>query len=180
MEDYIPFVNRVQQIVAKYGKKAIGWDEIANATLQPGTTAQFWSNHENAQKALGQEAKILMSPANKAYLDMQYDSTSQFGFHWAGYIEVETAYNWNPEAMIPGITKAQILGVEAPLWSETIANINEVEYLLFPRLPGYAEIGWTAPSSRNWDEYKTRLANFGKHFEKEGINYYKSPQISWN
>lgn len=179
MEDYIPFVNRVQQIVAKYGKKAIGWDEIANTTLLPGTTAQFWSNHENGQKALAKGAKILMSPANKAYLDMQYDSTSRFGLHWAAYIEVETAYNWNPEQMLPGITKDQILGVEAPLWSETIANINEVEYLLFPRLPGYAEIGWTAPSNRNWEDYKIRLATYGRIFEKEGINYYKSPQIPW-
>ena len=29
LEDYIPFINRVQQIVKNHGKKVIGWDEIA-------------------------------------------------------------------------------------------------------------------------------------------------------
>ena len=50
--------------------------------------------------------------------------------------------NW-----IPWLTKENILGVEAPLWSETVTNINEIEYLVFPRLPGYAEIGWTKPDN---------------------------------
>ncbi|MBS0009815.1 MAG: beta-N-acetylhexosaminidase, partial [Bacteroidales bacterium] len=39
-DDYVYFVNRVQDIVVKYGKKVIGWDEIANATLVEGATVQ--------------------------------------------------------------------------------------------------------------------------------------------
>src|SRR5262249_6888527 len=40
--DYASFVNQVQQIVASHGKAAVGWHDIANATLQPSTVAQFW------------------------------------------------------------------------------------------------------------------------------------------
>ena len=179
MEDYIPFVNRVQEIVVKHGKKVIGWDEIANATPVEGATVQFWDNVKNTSMALEKGAKVIISPASKAYLDMQYDSTTHLGLHWAGYIEVDKGYSWNPLELVPGITKEQILGIEAPLWTETLTNIDEVEYMAFPRLPGYAEIGWTSPDSRSWEEYKLRLAQHGKRFEAIYINFYRSPMVSW-
>jgi hexosaminidase len=179
MDDYIPFVNRVQEIVVKHGKKVIGWDEIANTTPVEGATVQFWDNIKNTSLALEKNAKVLISPASKAYLDMKYDSTTILGLNWAGYIEVDKGYSWNPIELVPGLTKENILGVEAALWTETVTNFDELEYLVFPRLPGYAEIGWTAPASRNWDEYKTRLAIHGKWFEKMEINFYHSPLIPW-
>lgn len=179
LEDYIPFVNRVQEIVVKYGKKVIGWDEIANATPVEGATVQFWADVENTTMGVEKGAQVLMSPAARAYLDMQYDSTTHLGLHWAGYIEVDNGYNWDPASLVPGIGKDKILGVEAPLWSETVTNIDEVEYMVFPRLPGYAEIGWTAPDQRNWDEYKARLGKHGNRFEDLGIDYYKSALVPW-
>jgi hexosaminidase len=179
IEDYIPFVNKVGDIVVRHGKQVIGWDEIANATLKPGSVAQHWASIPNAKKAMEQGAKLLMSPANKAYLDMQYDSTSLFGLHWAAYIEVDSAYMWDPADLVPGLEKNNIIGIEAPLWSETISNLDEIEYLLFPRLPGYAEIGWTPAPARNWDEYKLRLADHARHFKAMEINYYASKKVPW-
>jgi hexosaminidase len=179
VEDYIPFINKVQEIVALHGKQVLGWDEIALSTLKPNSVAQHWANISNAQKAVSQGAKILMSPAIKAYLDMQYDSTSPLGLHWAAYIEVDDAYNWDPATLVPGLGKENIIGVEAALWSETVKNLDEIEYMVFPRLPGYAEIGWTPASMRSWDEYKLRLAMHDKYFKTMGINYYKSKRVPW-
>jgi len=178
-EDYIQFINRVQDIVAKHGKQIIGWDEIALATLKPGAIAQCWSNVKNANLAVAQGAKILMSPAKKAYLDMQYDKSTRLGLHWAGYIEVDTGYIWDPATFVPGVGKNNIAGIEAPLWSETITNMDEIEYMVFPRLPGYAEIGWTPAASRNWEEYKMRLGKHGERFKAMGIDFYPSTRVSW-
>ncbi|MEN8115584.1 MAG: beta-N-acetylhexosaminidase [Bacteroidota bacterium] len=179
MEDYIPFINRVQQIVVKHGKTVIGWDAIAHATPVKDAVVQFYSIEENAVMGIEKGAKVIMSPAKKAYLDMQYNSTSQYGLHWAGYIETDTGYDWDPASVAEGIKREHIVGIEAPLWSETVSNIDEAEYLVFPRLPGYAEIGWTAVDARNWDDYKIRLAKHGKRFEDMGIDYYKSPKVQW-
>lgn len=179
LSDYIPFVERVQEIVSGHGKQAIGWDEIANASLRSGTVAQHWSNVENANKAVKQGAKLLMSPASKAYIDMQYDKNTKLGLHWAGYVEVDVAYNWDPASLVPGIGKEHIIGVEAPLWTETLTNIDEIEYMVFPRLPGIAEIGWTPAELRSWDEYKMRLGKFGERFEAMEIDYYRSPLVTW-
>lgn len=178
-EDYIPFISKVQEIVLKHDKQPIGWDDIAISGLKTGSIVQHWASIKNAEMAVGKGAKVLMSPAKKAYLDMKYDSTTTLGLHWAGYIEVDSAYIWDPANHIPGIDKDKIVGIEAPLWSETVTNMDEIEYLTFPRLPGYAEIGWTMPSQRSWDEYKYRLGKHGERFRTMGINFYPSKLIPW-
>lgn len=179
MEDYIPFINRAQEIVAKYGKSSIGWDEIANATLLPGSVAQYWAVAENAKMAVDQGAQVIMSPATKAYLDMQYDSTTVLGLHWAAYVEVDSAYNWEPTTMVNGIGKANILGIEAPLWTETITNRAELEYMVFPRITAIAEIAWVPKETKDLESYKKRLIDHGKRWDFMGINYYKSPLVDW-
>jgi hexosaminidase len=178
-EDYIPFINRVQDIVLAHGKKVIGWDDIAIASLKPNAFAQHWSNVKNANMAVSQGAKLIMSPAKKAYLDMKYDRSTKLGLRWAGLIEIDTGYIWDPADYVPGIGKENILGIEAPLWTETITNMDEIEFMVFPRLPGYAEIGWTPSSLRNWDEYKERLAKHGERFKAMDIDFYRSELVPW-
>ncbi len=179
LEDYIPFVERVQDIVVSYNKKVIGWDEIAHSDLAEGAIVQFWANEENTAMGIEKGAKVIMSPAKRAYIDMKYDSTTVLGLAWAAYIEVDDGYTWDPENYSPAIKRENILGVETPLWSETVTNLKEVEYMIFPRLPGYAEIGWTAPDQRIWEEYKFRLAAHGERFEALDITYYRSPLVPW-
>ena len=180
LEDYIPFVNRVQEIVKSHGKQVIGWDEIANATLLPNTKVQYWAEAENAKKGIAQGAEVIMSPARKVYLDMQYDSTTRLGLHWAAYIEVDSSYIWDPATLENGIEKQHIFGVEAPLWTETIDKLDDLEYMVFPRLPGVAEIGWTPASERNWADYRLRLGAQKKRFEALGIDYYPSAKVPWS
>jgi hexosaminidase len=178
-EDYIPFVNRVQEIVVANGKQVIGWDDISIGTIKPNSVAQHWSNVKNANSAVSQGAKIIMSPAKKTYLDMQYDKTTKLGLHWAAYIEVDSAYTWDPATIVPGVKKENILGIEAPLWTETITKMDDIEYMVFPRLPGIAEVGWTSPALRKWDEYRLRLAKHGERFKAMEIDYYKSKLVPW-
>jgi hexosaminidase len=176
--DYIRFIDRVQFIVQSYNKQLIGWEEISRAHLLPASIAQYWERNL-IQMAIQQGMKVIMSPASKAYLDMKYNSSSILGQDWAGYIEVRDAYNWDPANLVSNVSESNVLGVEAPLWTETIQTIADIEYMMFPRLVGYAEIGWSQQAKRNWDDYKVRLANHGTRLTALGVNYYRSPQISW-
>jgi hexosaminidase len=72
-----------------------------------------------------------------------------------------------------------VLGVEAPLWTETITNRADMDYMLFPRLLGIAEIGWSPKTGRNWSEYRLRLAAQGDRLDELGINFYRSPDVPW-
>lgn len=178
-EDYITFINRFKGIVKNNNKIMIGWDEIAQAAIDSSIITQHWSSAKHAEMAVEKGSKLIMSPAKKAYLDMSYDSTSKLGLHWAAYIEVDSAYKWNLSTHIKSIDRFSILGIEAPLWSETISNMDELEYLAFPRLPGYAEIGWSPETGRGWDEYKVRLGNHGQYMRAMGIDFYRSKLVPW-
>lgn len=177
--DYIHFVEKVEKIVQKHGKRMVGWNEIAQAKIDPSTVAQLWNEPHNAIKAADNGSKIILSPANKTYLDMQYDSLSKFGLHWAAYIPVDAAYQWDPETHVEGLPKESILGIEAPLWSETISNSEELEYLAFPRVIGIAELGWSPAEHLNWEDYKVRLAKQVPYLDNMDIKYYPSELVDW-
>lgn len=157
----------------------IGWDEVATADLDSSSIVQFWASEKNATLAVEKGMKVILSPAKKAYLDMKYDTLSKFGLDWAAYIPVDTAYNWSPENYTVKIPKEVILGVEAPLWSETISNSAEMEYLAFPRVIGYSELSWTIPENRDWEEFKLRLAQQAPFLNRMNVNFYRSPLIDW-
>ncbi len=181
--DYVRFINRVQSIVESYGKRMIGWEEIGRARLRRGTVVQHW-NTDPAKIALSgravqQGAKVIMSPAAHAYLDMKYDASTSLGLQWAGYTSVQDAYAWDPARTVPGVGARDVLGVEAPLWGETVHSIRDAEYLAFPRLIGVAEIGWSPASGRSWADYRQRLGAQAPLLDSLRVNYYRAPEIPW-
>ena len=177
-EDYIKFVERVQDIVVRHGKEVVGWEEIGKARLRPTTLAQLWKS-DSAVLALRSGAKLIMSPAPKAYLDMKYTPTTELGLTWAAIIEVSDVYNWDPATYQAGVTESNIVGVEGPIWSETLRNITAVQYLAVPRLPALAEVGWTPQSARAWEDFRVRIAAHAPRWNYLGVNYYRSPQVPW-
>jgi hexosaminidase len=181
--DYVRFIGRVQEIVERHGKRMIGWEEVARAKLHAGSVVQHWNvDAEKAslsRRAAEQGAKVIMSPAAKAYLDMKYDASTTLGLTWAGSTSVRDAYMWEPTRQVPRVGASAVLGVEAPLWSETVRSMADAEYLAFPRLIGIAEIGWSPARGRGWGEYRLRLAEQGPRLAALGVNFYRSPEVPW-
>lgn len=183
-DDYVRFIERIQPIVRRHGKQMVGWSEIPAAKLEPGAVVEYWSTKdpkqaELARSAAAQGAKIIMAPANRSYLDMQYDESSPIGLHWAAYVEVEDSYTWDPAELIEGIGENALLGIEAALWAETLKNMDDVHYLTFPRLPSLAEIAWSPKAGRSWAEFRGRLAAHSPRWEAQGIGFYRSAQVDW-
>ncbi|MGW0755804.1 beta-N-acetylhexosaminidase [Streptomyces sp. NPDC002814] len=185
-EDFVKFMDRVQPIVAKYGKTVVGWHQLTGATPVKGALAQYWgldstSAEEKAQVAAAARGGtgIVLSPADRIYLDMKYDANTPLGLSWAGYVEVQRAYDWDPGDYLAGVPASAVRGVEAPLWSETISKSADIEYMAFPRLAGVAELGWSPASTHDWGDYRVRLAAQGARWEAMGIQYYRSPQVPW-
>lgn len=177
-QDYIQFIERFQDIIRANGKQMIGWEEIGQAAIDDRSIAQHWSNAKYAVMAAGKGAQVIMSPAKRTYLDMKYDSTTKLGLKWAAYIEVDDAYEWDP-ATILDMDPVSILGVEAPLWGETIETMEDIDYLLFPRLLSLAEVSWSAQNTRNWVDFRNRLGHHGQQLDALGVNYCPSPLIEW-
>jgi hexosaminidase len=182
--EYVRFIDKVGQIVARHGKHLVGWEEIGQASLPAGTIVQHWNidpaKTALAVRAVDQGAKVIMSPADKAYLDQKYDDSTILGLHWAGYVSVRAAYAWDPARQIPGVGAKAVLGVEAPLWSETTSTLADLEYLAFPRLLGIAEIGWSPARGRSWAEYRVRLGAQGPRLRAMNVTFYHAPEVPWD
>ena len=176
---YRHFIERVQGIVQKHGKQMIGWDEIAPASLLPTTIIQHWRPKTTPREAVAKGIKVIMSPADRTYLDMKYDAATPIGLSWAALIGVQRAYDWDPATVAPGVPDPAILGVEAPLWTETVASMRDLEYLAFPRLAALAEVAWSNRERRGWDEFRTRLGAQAGRWSALGINFYRSPEVPW-
>ncbi|HBJ1650721.1 family 20 glycosylhydrolase [Clostridium botulinum] len=172
-EDYDYFVGKVSKMAEKYGKTPIGWDPIdTSPEINSSVILQNWKDSNEAARK--KEMKMVISIAQKAYLDMKYNDSTPYGLTWAGYIPIENAYKWDPTDYAP---KELVLGIEAPLWTETISDAKAMDYMIYPRLLGYAEIGWTPKENRDWNQYKNRLKKQGERMKNQGINYYKDSSI---
>ena len=120
-----------------------------------------------------QGGSVILSPADVAYLDMKYVDDPQnalghtLGLDWAkGPTTLDEAYLWEPTAIVPGLDERDILGVEAPIWTETLASISDVEFMAFPRILGVAEIAWSpapaAGAARDTEAFFGRVATLGE------------------
>ncbi len=198
---YVQFIERVQDIVRAHGKRVVGWDEIASADLMPESTVQLWrplwpgegqppldsagvaaaeALEAGVNRAIENGGTFILSPADRIYLDMKYDTTAILGLNWAGYSDERSAYDWEVTEVFRSIPEGAIAGVEAPLWSETLGTIEDFEYMAFPRLAGVAELGWTPASAREWDEFRRRLGAQSARWTALGVNFRRSPGVPWD
>ncbi len=179
--DYVAFLTRVLPIVSSLGKVPVGWQEIVRAELPPGTLVQYWDVRvpQQARSAIEAGARLVMSPADHVYLDMKYDPAWPIGADWAGVVGVQDSYAWDPAALVEGVTDPDVIGVEAPLWTETVEDLAAAESMLFPRLPAVAEVAWTPRQARRWADFRVRLGAQAPLWSRLGLRYHRSPEIPW-
>ncbi len=175
---YVAFITRVEGIVRQHGKRMIGWGETAPVPLDASTVVQHWKRDSSAAHA-ARGGSVILSPAGQVYLDMKYDSATALGLRWAGLVGVRRAYDWEPGSYLEGVPERAVLGVEAPVWSETLVTRPDFEFMLFPRLIAVAELGWSTPQARGWEGFRARLAEHGPRLAALGVNFYRAPEIPW-
>lgn len=173
-EDYNYFMKRVSEIALKYGKTPIGWNPIDTVDkIDNKTVVQLWKG-DASSNIIENDMKMIVSKASKSYLDMKYDYYTPYGLMWAGCSTVQDAYEWDPQDYAP---RDLILGVESCLFTETITGRKSMDYMIYPRLLGHAEVGWSKKESRDFNEYKNRLKYHGYRLENMGVSYYKDKDI---
>ena len=174
--DYAAWVEFLHRTVTRLGSTMDGWEEIAPHPLPPGTLVQHWLRPETALAA-PPGARYVMSPARHTYLDMRHDPTDPHGRRWAGDIDVDTAYEWDPAGLLPGVDDDRIAGVEAPLWTERVPTFDDVQRRFFPRLLCLAEVGWTPQRLRSFGEFAPRLADHAARLAARGVVVHRSVRL---
>jgi len=187
--DFDHFMTRATVIVKDAGKTPLAWHE-AGATdgIAEGTVGQYWgmtvpvpAHAAQAAHFVKRGGALIMSPADAAYLDMKYTAEFELGQTWAAIIGVHSAYSWDPAAVLD-VPEAAILGVEAPLWTESTRTLEDVEQLAFPRAAAQAEIAWSPRegSERSWESFRTRLGALAPLWDAEDIAFHRSAEVPWS
>ncbi|MFF6881721.1 beta-N-acetylhexosaminidase [Streptomyces sp. NPDC012421] len=185
--DYRTMMDRIQPLVTRHGKQVMAWHQLTgDATPAPGALIQYWGldrttaeEKEKVAEAARAGAGIVVSPADRAYLDMKYDEDTPLGLRWAGTVSVERSYDWDPATYLPGVPRSAVRGVEAPLWTETLSTPEHLDTMAFPRLPGLAELGWSPAAGRDWSTYRLRLGEQAHRWDALGLSWYRSPEVPW-
>lgn len=191
-DDFALFVSRVSGIIADLGKTPVAWHEAGLARdLADTTIGQYWGfmtptdgMDEKARAFVRNGAQLILSPADAIYLDMAYPDGPELGLTWAnGPTSVQRAYEWEPASLIDGIDEADILGIEAPLWSETVRTRADIETMAFPRVAAAAEAAWSpatdASDLRTWHSFRARVGALGPLWTSLGIGFHPSREIAW-
>lgn len=162
--------ERVQSILAKYGRKVIGWDEILQGELAPGATVMSWRGTAGGIKAVGKGMDVIMSPNSYMYIDYYQSQQKDLEpLAIGGDLPVEKVYSYEPMEGMPEGAESHILGVQCNLWTEYIATGEHLEYMLLPRMCAVAEVGWC--QSKDYDRFAASLDHTTGILDAMGLNY---------
>ena len=169
IEDFNPFKVKGQRFDAVFPSVA-GLDDKASvrvAGVRVGSVDGVGLQGTRARITLALDKPLPLTQGTTARI-------ANLGLLGEKYVELVPG---PPDA--PPLPENAVLGVEAPLWTETVENITAAQFLLVPRLPAIAEIGWSAPATRDWESFRTRIAGHAPRWRLLGINYWASPQVEW-
>lgn len=120
--------------------------------------------------------KVILTGVTHFYLDLAYNpSYGEPGLYWGGYVDIDKPFYFIPYDYLRNLKednkgnpldrsiikskepltekgKSNIVGIEAPLWSETNLTTADFEYKLLPKLLGVAERAWS--KDPNWAKEK--------------------------
>lgn len=175
------FITRIEKFLATKNKSIIGWDEILEGGLAPNAAVMSWRGVEGGIEAAKQHHDVVMSPTTFMYFDYYqgepYLEPSSIG----GLLTLEKVYSYEPipESLTP--TEAEFIkGVQGNVWAEYIHSPAEVEYMAFPRAAALAEIAWSDPKAKDWEDFKRRMETQYQRYEDADINYSKSAYNVWH
>lgn len=179
-EQYQEVIRHLESLVLGLGKRPVFWQEAAFALQDPRSVVQLWDSNADPAEVVAAAARghqILLSPANRVYLDMKHDAGDRLGLDWAGLVDVRDSYDWDPGTAVPGLPASAIIGVEAALWTETVLTEDDLFAMLLPRLAAVAEVGWSAPEVRDWESFAEDLREHAPLWDEAGLAYSRREQV---
>ncbi|MBE7640549.1 family 20 glycosylhydrolase [Salegentibacter sp. BLCTC] len=173
----VAFTNRISQYLESKGRKMMGWNEIlgqniheyqakkdkaAEEELSKSSVVHFWRGDIKLMtEAAAEGYEIVNSLHTETYLDYSYSN-----------ISLERAYNFNP---IPESLETQyhnnVIGTGAQMWGEWIPTSGYMDYMVFPRIAAYAEVGWTQPKQKDFNRFMSRLPALLETWKDKGIYF---------
>lgn len=169
------FIRRIEKFLNAQGRQLIGWDEILEGGLAPNAAVMSWRGTQGGIDAAKAGHPVVMTPTSNCYFDYYQGKPESEPLAIGGFLPLEKVYSYDP--VPPGLTASEVkmvLGAQANLWTEYVADTSHANYMTYPRLTALSEICWTSPGLKNYDDFSTRLLQQIKRYDVIGINYSKT------
>ncbi len=165
------FIGRIEKYLNSKGRNIIGWDEILEGGLAPNATVMSWRGEQGGIEAARQKHKVIMTPTTYVYFDYA-QKKNEDSLVIGGYLPLKTVYNYNPlPAELTPEEQQYIIGAQANVWTEYIANAGKLQYMIFPRMTALSEVLWSKQDDKNYEDFKTRLAEQFKRYDLWKVKY---------
>lgn len=166
---------RIEKFLNERERQIIGWDEILEGDLAPNATVMSWRGSAGGIKAAQMGHDVIMTPNTYCYFDyfQSEDTKSEPYDAIGGYIPVEKVYSFDPVEGLDEIQQKYVLGVQANVWTEYMTSPEQVEYMVLPRMAALAEVQWTQPGKKEYNNFLQRLGQLAKFYDRDGLNYAK-------
>ncbi|CAL1163834.1 unnamed protein product, partial [Cladocopium goreaui] len=161
----------LQEFLGARGRAMLAWEEafsgnsgvVPNADPRP--AAMAWKDDERfAVQAANVGLDIILCPAHFLYLDIVQDlNFEDKGLYWAApALPLHRVYDYEPLERLKRLglradAVQRLRGVQANLWTETVESEERAQEMLFPRLLAVAELAWTMPERKVWEDFKFKL-----------------------
>jgi len=155
------FNRRLQKVVAKYGKRMEGWDEILDPDLPKDIVIQSW----RGQKSLAEAARH------------GFSSILSAGYYLDHIEPASKLYAVDPldhdAARLTDEEKARILGGEIAMWGEFVSPEN-VDSRIWPRAAAVAERLWSPQDVQDASSMYLRLGAVSAELDRLGLTHRSS------
>jgi len=157
------FNKRVLQILAKYGKKLVGWDEILHPDMPNNIVIQSWRGREALIESAQKGYQGILS--NGYYIDLIQPTD----FHYL----TDPLPEGSP---LTDAEKRHILGGEATMWSEYV-SFETIDSRIWPRTAAIAERLWSPAPLQDIDDMYRRLDIISFRLEELGLLHEKNYEM---
>lgn len=172
------FTNRVEKHLLSRGRSIIGWDEILEGDINPSATIMSWRGTEGGLRAAAEGHDVIMAPTSHCYFDYSQEPEDywQRTFTIGGFVPLDKIYSLEPApATLPEAARRHIIGAQANLWSEYVTCEQMAEYQVLPRMAALAEVQWTQPEQKRFDDFCQRLQPLMLRYHALGYHPCPSP-----
>ncbi len=148
-----------------------GWmpnPDFAGKGMMPFVWNSLGSNLDLGNRMANAGYPVVLCNVDNFYMDLAYNHhPAEAGHYWGGFVNTRRAFTFAPfnvfsttlsdrfrrpfgeemsfsgmEALLPE-ARRNIVGLEGPLWSETIKGSDMLEYYYMPKMLGLAERAWS-------------------------------------
>ena len=167
-------IHRIEKFLNSKGRRLLGWDEIMDGGLAPNATVMSWRGEQGGINAVKAGHHAVMTPGSHCYFDGYQDAPYSQPEAIGGYLPLSKVYSYNPiPAALSAAEAGLIQGVQANLWAEYIQKDEHYEHMIYPRVLALAEVAWSAPERKSYDDFHKRALQAVEYLKSKGYHTFE-------